>query len=187
MKNEKESNLEIGIKSAKQIAAIFTISYPTKYDDFLSDGYLAVTKALNTYDDTKNIKFVTYIAKCIQNEILYQLRKEKKHNNVVSLFETRTSTDKGDDLLYIETIPIDSDVEDEVTNNNLFELIQINIDNIFHTERQKEMFRLKMSGKYLTYKEIANVMGISTSYASKINHSVDKRLMVFIKKQGYKL
>ena len=157
----------------------------TKVDleDLVSIGTIGLIKGVNTYKLDKNIKLATYASRCIDNEILMYLRKTKRKKTEVS-FEDSLSFDREGNELHLEDILGTEDdivtkpIEDEFDKKLLKEEIQ-KLNN-----RDKEIIELRygINGKEeLTQKEVADLLGISQSYISRIEKKVIKRLSQIIK------
>lgn len=152
----------------------------TKVDleDLVSIGTIGLIKGVNTYKLDKNIKLATYASRCIDNEILMFLRKNKKRKGEVS-FEDNLSYDAEGNELHLEDIlGTDEDVvtkgmEEELEKNLLYnEISKLN-------ERDKKIMIMRYGlydNKEFTQKEVAEVMGISQSYISRIEKKVINRL-----------
>ena len=157
----------------------------TKVDleDLVSIGTIGLIKGVNTYKLDKNIKLATYASRCIDNEILMYIRKTKRKKTEVS-FEDSLSFDSEGNELHLEDILGTEDnivtkpIEDEFDKKLLKEEIQ-KLNN-----RDKEIIELRygINGKEeLTQKEVADLLGISQSYISRIEKKVIKRLSQIIK------
>ena len=152
----------------------------TKVDleDLVSIGTIGLIKGVNTYKLDKNIKLATYASRCIDNEILMFLRKNKKRKGEVS-FEDNLSYDAEGNELHLEDIlGTDDDVvtkglEEELEKKLLYnEISKLN-------DRDKKIMVLRYglyNSKELTQKEVADVMGISQSYISRIEKKVINKL-----------
>lgn len=152
----------------------------TKVDleDLVSIGTIGLIKGVNTYKLDKNIKLATYASRCIDNEILMFLRKNKKRKGEVS-FEDNLSYDAEGNELHLEDIlGTDEDIvtrglEEELEKRLLYtEISKLN-------ERDKKIMIMRYglyNHKELTQKEVADVMGISQSYISRIEKKVINRL-----------
>ena len=154
----------------------------TKVDleDLVSIGTIGLIKGVNTYKLDKNIKLATYASRCIDNEILMFLRKNKKRKGEVS-FEDNLSYDAEGNELHLEDIlATDEDVvtkglEEELERKILYsEISKLN-------DRDKKIMIMRyglFNNKELTQKEVADLMGISQSYISRIEKKVINRLKI---------
>ena len=157
----------------------------TKIDleDLVSIGTIGLIKGVNTYKLDKNIKLATYASRCIDNEILMYLRKTKKKRTEIS-FEDSLSFDADGNELHLEDVLgteidiVTKGLEDELDKNLMYqEVAKL-------TGRDKEIieYRYGLNGKKeLTQKEVAELMGISQSYISRIEKKVIKKLQSIIK------
>lgn len=147
-------------------------------EDLVSIGTIGLIKGVNTYKLDKNIKLATYASRCIDNEILMYLRKNKKRRTEIS-FEDSLSYDSEGNELHLEDI---LGTESDIVTKGLEEETE---KKILHTEiaklneRDKEIMTLRYglkSGKEMTQKDVAQVLGISQSYISRIEKKVIRRL-----------
>ncbi len=152
-------------------------------EDLVSIGTIGLIKGVNTYKLDKNIKLATYASRCIDNEILMFLRKNKKRKTEIS-FEDSLSYDAEGNELHLEDIL--GTEEDIVTKNIEKEddkkLLYKELENL--SERDKEIMILRY-GLYnkpeMTQKDVANLLGISQSYISRIEKKVIKKLKLLTK------
>lgn len=152
-------------------------------EDLVSIGSIGLIKGINTYKRGKNIKLATYCSRCIDNEILMYLRKNKKTRADVS-FEDSLSFDSDGNELHLEDIlGTDSDIvtkpiEDEYDKK----LLKIELDKL--NDRDREIMCLRYgigTDEELTQKEVATKLNISQSYISRIEKKVIKKLKAIIK------
>ena len=152
-------------------------------EDLVSIGSIGLIKGINTYKRGKNIKLATYCSRCIDNEILMYLRKNKKTKTDISLEESLSFDSDGNELHLEDILGTDSDIvtkplEEEYDKKLLKEELQKLND------RDKEIIYLRygLDGKEeLTQKEVANKLDISQSYISRIEKKVIKKLKTIIK------
>ena len=157
----------------------------TKVDleDLVSIGTIGLIKGVNTYKYDKNIKLATYASRCIDNEILMYLRKNKKRKTEVSFEDSLSYDAEGNELRLEDILGTEEDIvtrplEDEVERK----LLYTEIDKL--NERDKEIMTLRYglnNNKELTQKEVATFLGISQSYISRIEKKVINKLKVLIK------
>ena len=157
----------------------------TMYDleDIVSIGTIGLIKAVSTYKLDKNIKLATYASRCIENEILMFLRKNKKRNSEVS-FEDAVNYDNEGNELHIEDIygTEDDIIEKSIQDKDNKLLLEKEVKKL--NERDKKIIeeRYGLFGKKeLTQKELADKLSISQSYISRIEKKVIKRLQSIIK------
>lgn len=157
----------------------------TGYDleDLVSIGTIGLIKGVNTYKPDKNIKLATYASRCIDNEILMFLRKNKRKKVEVSLEEAINLDVEGNELHLEDILGTDADLvpksyEDKVDKKLLLqELSKLN-------DRDKKIMILRyglMNNNEYTQKEVASMLNISQSYISRIEKKVIKRLKTLMK------
>lgn len=150
-------------------------------EDLISIGTIGLIKAINTYRRDKNIKLATYASRCIENEILMYIRKISSQKTEVSLDEPINMDYDGNELLLSDILGTDEDMvfrplEDDV---DLCVLRQA-VKELPEREREIVVLRFGLNGKQeLTQKEVAQYMGISQSYISRL----EKRIMQKLKKE----
>ena len=151
-------------------------------EDLISIGTIGLMKAINTFNTSKNIKLATYASRCIENEILMQLRRITKIKNEVSIDEPLNKDSDGNELLLADLLGTPNDItskriEDEVD----MELLKIAIEKLDKREKYIMELRFGIDGiqKEKTQKEVADMLGISQSYISRL----EKRIMNKIKKE----
>ena len=152
-------------------------------EDLVSIGTIGLIKGVNTYKLDKNIKLATYASRCIDNEILMYLRKNKKRRTEIS-FEDSLSYDQEGNELHLEDIlgKEKDNVTKKIEDKELEKLLYKELDKL--KERDKLIMILRY-GLYnsleYTQKEVAEKLGISQSYISRIEKKVIKRLSQIIK------
>lgn len=155
-------------------------------EDLISIGTIGLIKAVNTFKMDKNIKLATYASRCIENEILMHLRRTNKIKGEVSLDEPLNVDWDGNELLLSDVLGTEQDViythlEEEVNRN----LLHYAMDKLSGRERQlMEMRYGLVSGREMTQKEVADELGISQSYISRLEKKIIGRLRREIKKLG---
>lgn len=157
----------------------------TKVDleDLVSIGTIGLIKGVNTYRLDKNIKLVTYASRCIDNEILMYLRKTKRKRTEVS-FEDSLSFDADGNELHLEDVLgtekdiVTKGLEEELDRHLLYQ----EVSKLEGRDKEIIEYRYGLNGKKeLTQKEVANLLGISQSYISRIEKKVIKKLSSMIK------
>lgn len=149
-------------------------------EDLISIGTIGLIKSINTFNPEKNIKLATYASRCIENEILMYLRRNSKHKMEVSIDEPLNVDWDGNELLLSDILGTDEDViyqdiENEVERKLLIKAISK------LSEREQTIIRLRFGlgnteGKELTQKEVAELLGISQSYISRLEKKIMRRL-----------
>ena len=147
-------------------------------EDLISIGTIGLIKAVETYKPAKNIKLATYASRCIENEILMYLRKNANRRSEVSLDEPLNTDWDGNELLLSDVLGTDSDsiekpIEDDVDRDLLFTAIT----HLSDRERSIITMRFGLDGrKERTQKEVADLLGISQSYISRLEKRIIDRL-----------
>ncbi|MDE6208370.1 MAG: RNA polymerase sporulation sigma factor SigE [Lachnospiraceae bacterium] len=149
-------------------------------EDLISIGTIGLIKAINTYNKDKNIKLATYASRCIENEILMHLRRVNKTKFEVSIDEPLNVDWDGNELLLSDVLGTDEDVvykniEDEVEIG----LLNKAIEKLSGRERTIVNLRFGLNdpnGTEMTQKEVADLLGISQSYISRLEKKIIKRL-----------
>lgn len=147
-------------------------------EDLISIGTIGLIKAVETYKPAKNIKLATYASRCIENEILMYLRKNANRRSEVSLDEPLNTDWDGNELLLSDVLGTESDsiekpIEDDVDRDLLFSAIA----RLSERERSIVTMRFGLDGrKERTQKEVADLLGISQSYISRLEKRIISRL-----------
>ncbi len=149
-------------------------------EDLISIGTIGLMKAINTFNPEKNIKLATYASRCIENEILMYLRRNNKTKMEVSIDEPLNVDWDGNELLLSDILGtsediIYKDIEREVDRKLLRKALET------LSEREQKIIRLRFGlgdaqGRELTQKEVADCLGISQSYISRLEKKIMKRL-----------
>ena len=151
-------------------------------EDLVSIGTIGLIKGINTYKGDKNIKLATYASRCIDNEILMFLRKNKKRRADVSLDESLSFDKEGNELTLEDVLGTESDIvtkniEEEDTKKIMIE----EINKLKERDKIIMVMRYGLDGnEELTQKEVANKLGISQSYISRIEKKVIKEISELI-------
>lgn len=157
----------------------------TKIDleDLVSIGTIGLIKGINTYKLGKNIKLATYASRCIDNEILMYLRKNKKRNADVSLEESLSFDAEGNELHLEDILGTDPDlITKELEDNDLKEVLLKEIEKLPDRDKQIMKLRYGLFGeKEITQKELAKKLSISQSYISRIEKKVIKKIKEKVK------
>ena len=150
-------------------------------EDLISIGTIGLIKAVNTFRPEKNIKLATYASRCIENEILMFLRKSTQSKNEISIDEPLNVDWDGNELLLSDILGSDPDT----VNKNIEQEVECNIltnavDNLSGREKNIMQLRFGLGGyKEHTQKEVADLLGISQSYISRL----EKKIIVKLKRQ----
>lgn len=157
----------------------------TMYDleDLVSIGTIGLIKGINTYKLDKNIKLATYASRCIDNEILMFLRKNKKRNSEVSLEDSINFDNEGNELKLEDVFGTEDDIVEKCLENKDDKiLLEKEVKNLTSRDREIIEQRYGLFGKKeLTQKELADKLNISQSYISRIEKKVIKKLKILMR------
>ena len=173
-------NLRLGVYIARRFE-----NTGVGIEDLISIGTIGLIKAINTYKPAKNIKLATYASRCIENEILMHLRKTSCLKSEVSFDEPLNTDWDGNELLLSDILGTENDVvmkpiEDDVDRQLLLEAME----KLDGREKQIITMRFGLDGRpERTQKEVADLLGISQSYISRL----EKRIISRLKKEILKM
>lgn len=147
-------------------------------EDLISIGTIGLIKGVNTFDGDKNIKLATYCSRCIENEILMYIRKNAYLKAEVSLDEPINVDWDGNELLVGDVLGSDPDsVSKNIEENEEKNTVKRLVDAL--PERERQIIELRFGlrgGRELTQKEVADLLGISQSYISRLEKKIIERL-----------
>lgn len=176
--NTKAQLIEHNLRLVVYIAKKFE-STGIGVEDLISIGTIGLIKAINTFRPDKNIKLATYASRCIENEILMYLRKNNSNKMSISIDEPLNVDWDGNELLLSDILGTDNDItqrriEDKVDK----ELLMIAMQKL--SEREQKIMNLRFgingSGEEKTQKQVADMLGISQSYISRLEKRIMSRL-----------
>ncbi len=178
-KDARASLIEHNLRLVVYIAKKFD-NTSVGVEDLISIGTIGLIKAINTFNRDRNIKLATYASRCIENEILMYLRRNNKTKMEVSIDEPLNVDWDGNELLLSDILGTDEDViyrdlEQETEKN----LLNLAISRLSPREQKIVELRYGMNtrdGEEMTQKEVADLMGISQSYISRLEKKIMKRL-----------
>lgn len=153
-------------------------------EDLISIGTIGLIKAVNTFSIDRNIKFATYASRCIENEILMFLRKSAQRKNEVSIEEPLNTDWDGNELLLCDVLGSDADIinrdiEQELECNLLLQAVS----KLNTRESMIMELRFGLNGnKEHTQKQVADLLGISQSYISRLEKKIIRRLKADLEK-----
>ena len=150
-------------------------------EELVSIGTIGLIKAISTYNKDKNIKLATYSSRCIENEILMFIRKTSVQKREVSIDEPLSIDWDGNELLLSDVLSCDNDsISTPMEEEEEKKIIRDAVKNL--TDREREIIEMRfglVNGKELTQKEVADLLGISQSYISRL----EKKIMENLKKK----
>ena len=168
-----EHNLRLVVYIAKKFE-----NTGTGIEDLTSIGTIGLVKAINTFRADKNIKLATYASRCIENEILMYIRKRGNARNEISIDEPLNIDWDGNELLLSDVLGSEEDgVSYELERREEREVIRRALETL--TEREREIISLRYgfgSERELTQKEVADILGISQSYISRLEKKIISKL-----------
>lgn len=154
-------------------------------EDLISIGSMGLIKGVETFKLDKNIKLATYASRCIENEILMFLRKVSKQKNEVSLDEALNIDGDGNELLLADVIPTNQTLAiDEAISNEQERIMYEAVEKLNKREREIIILRFGLyKTKELTQKEVADKLGISQSYISRLEKKIIDKLKYEMEKK----
>lgn len=185
LNNEKSRNIliEHNLRLVVYIAKKFE-STGINIEDLISIGTIGLIKAINTFNPDKNIKLATYASRCIENEILMHLRKVSSHRNDISIDEPLNTDKDGNELLLSDILGSETDMIQKTLDEQTDKLLLAQALNKL-SDREKTIMQLRYGLKddeELTQKEVADILGISQSYISRLEKRIISRLKIEISK-----
>jgi len=173
-------NLRLVVYIAKKFE-----STGTGLEDLISIGTIGLIKAVNTFKPDKNIKLATYASRCIENEILMFLRKSSQYRNDISIDEPLNIDWDGNELLLSDILGTDDDIVNRgIETEAERDMIREVVDSLKGREKQIMQMRFGLvDGKEKTQKEVADIIGISQSYISRLEKRIIKGLRVELEKK----
>lgn len=153
-------------------------------EDLISIGTIGLIKAVNTFRPDKNIKLATYASRCIENEILMFLRKSSQHRNEISIDEPLNIDWDGNELLLSDILGTDEDIVNKgIETEAERDMLRDAVETLGGREKQIMQMRFGLiDGKEKTQKEVADLIGISQSYISRLEKKIIKRLKLELEK-----
>ena len=177
MKTDAASRIEHNLRLVVYIAKRFE-NTGVGLEDLISIGTIGLIKGVNTYDGGKNIKLATYCSRCIENEILMYIRKNTYLKAEISLDEPINVDWDGNELLVGDVLGSDPDsVSKNIEENEEKAMVKRLVDAL--PERERQIIELRFGlrgGRELTQKEVADLLGISQSYISRLEKKIIERL-----------
>lgn len=169
-----EHNLRLVVYVAKKFENV-----GTGIEDLISIGTVGLIKAINTFRADKSIKLATYASRCIENEILMYIRKNNSQRSAISIDEPLNTDWDGNELLLSDILGSDEEsISYELEQREERQLVRDAVCNLAPRERELIELRYGMrTGREMTQKEVADLLGISQSYISRL----EKRILANLK------
>ncbi len=185
--NAKKTLIEHNLRLVVYIAKKFE-NTNAGIEDLISIGTIGLIKAINTFRPDKQIKLATYASRCIENEILMHIRKNHGQKSELSLDEPLNVDYDGNELLLSDVLGTDSDyVYKNLEESEDKRLVRAALKELNMRDREiiELRFGLSKSSRELTQKEVADILGISQSYISRLEKRIIEKLKDFLMKQNY--
>lgn len=174
-----EHNLRLVVYIAKKFE-----STGINIEDLISIGTIGLIKAINTFNPSKNIRLATYSSRCIENEILMHLRKVSSRRNEISIDEPLNTDKDGNELLLSDILGSDTDMIQKTLDEQTDKILLAQaLEKL--SSREKTIMQLRYGLKNdeeMTQKEVADRLGISQSYISRLEKRIISRLRTEITK-----
>lgn len=176
--NARKELIEHNLRLVVYIARKFENAVSANIEDIISIGTIGLIKAVNTFKADKNIKLATYASRCIENEILMYLRKSNHARSEISIEEPLNIDWDGNELLLGDILGTESDeVSKDIETEMEIEVLNRAINCLNGREKQIMQLRFGLNGnKEYTQKEVADMLGISQSYISRLEKKILQRL-----------
>ncbi len=165
-----------------RLVAHIVKKYYTGYkdqEDLISIGTIGLIKAIDSFRPDSGARFATYAGKCLQNEILMHFRSQKKLQNETSINDAVDVDKDGKELTYLDIISCDDDIVDEIDKRMKLEAARRAVDNVL-TEKERMIIVLRYGldggGDSLTQREVADKLGISRSYVSRLEKAALEKI-----------
>ncbi len=155
-------------------------------EDLISIGTIGLIKAVNTFSPEKNIKLATYASRCIENEILMFLRKSSQLKNEISIDEPLNTDWDGNELLLCDILGSDAEeISSSLELDAERRMLLCEVEKLCPRERQIMELRFGLrGGKDHTQKQVADMLGISQSYISRLEKKIIRHLKTELEKAG---
>lgn len=174
----KDILIEHNLRLVVYVAKRYDNTANCSLEDLISIGTIGLVKAINTFKADKNIKLATYASRCIENEILMYLRKNNKIRYEISLDEPLNIDYDGNELLLGDIVGTDDDlIEQEIMHSDQKKMFYQALQSL--NKREKEILILRyglQNNDELTQKDVAELLGISQSYISRLEKKIIKKL-----------
>ena len=169
--------IERNLRLVAHIAKKFNVS-PSEADDIISVGTIGLIKAIDSFNVDCGTRFATYAVRCLQNEILMYFRARKKYLSDTSINEILDIDKDGNPLTYMDILSVDDDIAEKIDAKIKTEKLSKCIDEVLNSREKQIIFMRYALGfsKPMTQKQIAEKLGISRSYVSRIENCAIEKL-----------
>lgn len=177
-KEAAQALIEHNLRLVIYIARKYENNNVNNTEDLISIGTIGLIKAINTYNPEKNIKLATYASRCIENEILMHLRRQNRRKQEISLDEPLNVDHDGNELLIGDIVGTDEDIIYETIEKDLNKnLLEYAMESLSPRERTIIQMRYGLANRQeQTQKQVAQALGISQSYISRLEKKIIRRL-----------
>ena len=177
LQSSRDALIEHNLRLVAYIAKRFE-NTGASIEELISIGTVGLMKAVSSFNSDKNIKLATYASRCIENEILMYIRKTSSHKREVSIDEPLSVDWDGNELLLSDILCSDEDsVTDEIMHREEIETIRQAVNALDERDRQIIILRYGFDGHpEMTQKEVADFLGISQSYISRLEKKIISKL-----------
>ncbi len=188
-KGDKAARDKLIMHNLRLVAHIvkkYYISYKDQ-DDLISIGTVGLIKAIDSFKPETGTRFATYAGKCLQNEILMYFRSQKKLSLETSINESVDVDKDGNPLTYIDIISTDEDIVEEIDRDIKLSLVRKAVERVL-TEKERSIIILRYGltpqGKSYAQRQVAEKLGISRSYVSRLEKGALEKINRYVKTAG---
>lgn len=183
----RDEYVTIGMEVLKTVCRKISNNRTEFYEEYYSLGLVELTKALQTYDESKNIKFKTYASRCIHNGIYNSmtLKSAKKRTAEIVSFKSKVEYKRGKFVDLGDTLKSETSIDESVLCDEMIELIMDNLDEIFCNEIHKIAFEMRYRGYHP--KNICEVIKYRYSNYSRLNKIINRKLFNYLTSKGYNI
>lgn len=185
-KSAREKLILHNLRLVAHIVKKYYISYKDQ-DDLISIGTIGLIKAIDSFKPETGTRFATYAGKCLQNEILMYFRSQKKQSLESSINDSVDVDKDGNPLTYIDIISTDEDIVDEIDREIKLSLVRKGVERVL-TEKERSIIILRYGlgtgGKCYAQRQVAERLGISRSYVSRLEKGALEKINRFVKNGG---
>lgn len=186
---DKAARDKLILHNLRLVAHIVKKYYTTykEQDDLISIGTVGLIKAIDSFDPENGTRFATYAGKCLQNEILMYFRSRKKLSMETSINESVDVDKDGNPLTYIDIISTDEDIVDEIDRNIKLSLVRRAVERVLSPKERTIIilrYGLSADGKSYPQRQVAEKLGISRSYVSRLEKGALEKIHAFVKNGG---
>lgn len=186
---DKKARDKLILHNLRLVAHIVKKYYVTckDQDDLISIGTVGLIKAIDSFNPQNGARFATYAGKCLQNEILMYFRSQKKLSLETSINDSVDVDKDGKPLTYIDIIATDEDIVEEIDRTLKLSLVKKAVNTVL-TPKERTIiilrYGLTADGKSYAQRQVAEKLGISRSYVSRLEKGALEKINMYVKKGG---